>query len=77
MTNAQEVRFMLHWLAAEETSALGECHGSALDVLVGLGLAQVLPAPVGRDPLAARVCLTPIGRGALGALKRAAEHPTS
>ena len=38
--NADE-RDLLLWLAEEDFSQFGECHGRALDVLIEKGLAQV------------------------------------
>ena len=69
-TSAKEVRFLLHWLGDADTSALGECDGSALDVLMALGLATIDAANVGRDPLNARVSLTNLGIAVLTTLKR-------
>lgn len=34
-------RFLLEWLSQEDESHYGECEGSALNVLVNSGLAQV------------------------------------
>ncbi len=34
-------RRLLEWLASEEFSQYGECHGEDLDALVTLGLAQI------------------------------------
>ena len=34
-------KFLLRWLAAADSSALGECSGRALDVLVRLELAEI------------------------------------
>lgn len=33
---------LLEWLAREDSSALGECKGAALDVLIDYGLATII-----------------------------------
>jgi hypothetical protein len=33
---------LLEWLGKEESSQYGECYGQSLDVLCGLGLAEVM-----------------------------------
>lgn len=50
---------LLEWLAKEDSSALGECHGADLDELVKRGLAEI------KDPERgdfARVSLTSMGQ---------------
>jgi hypothetical protein len=37
----KDQRDLLQWLSNEDFSQYGECHGSALDRLIELGLAQV------------------------------------
>lgn len=53
--NSQE-RFLLEWLAKEDSSALGECQGKDLDSLVARNLAQIHGS---------RVRITPLGIGIL------------
>ncbi|VFU17509.1 protein of unknown function (plasmid) [Methylocella tundrae] len=36
-----EQSFLLKWLEKEESSALGECEGQALTMLINLGLAEI------------------------------------
>lgn len=38
---SQAEAMLLEWLAAEEFSQYGECHGTSLDGLVAKGLAQI------------------------------------
>lgn len=60
---------VLEWLAKEETSALGECHGQALDRLVALGLATITPpASPDQDQFYSRVALTEAGHVAARAI---------
>jgi len=54
-------RLTLEWLSLEDSSALGECHGAALDALVAFGLAVIDPPSPGRDLLYSRVRLTAAG----------------
>ncbi len=63
LTKAQ--RFLLEWLAKEESSALGECYGADLDELFRMGFAIVTPPRVGVDNGYRRVSLTDLGRAAL------------
>lgn len=58
--NAQE-QFVLDWLAGSDTSALGECHGFALDRLVALGLAEIVDTGQA-DRMFHRVRLTDDGK---------------
>lgn len=55
-------RFLLEWLSKEDFSALGECEGQALTVLINCGLAEVTDKHRGGW---AKVALTPAGQGAL------------
>lgn len=64
----KEELFVLDWLGKEDTSAYGECKGSALDALVVAGLAQVGPSQAGRSDDYRRVWLTEAGRQARAAL---------
>lgn len=54
-------RFLLGWLSKEESSALGECEGSDLDVLVSKGLASIKQAPAKRGRQYGCVSLTEAG----------------
>ena len=60
--------FLLEWLSKEESSALGECRGADLQVLLDAGFAELGPYPfhIG-DENYRRVSLTPAGRAALAA----------
>lgn len=40
-TLTEKQRFMLEWLAKEDASTFGECHGATLDGLVLRGLARI------------------------------------
>lgn len=51
--------FLLNWLGAEESSALGECKGQQLDALIAKGLAEIVRPEAGDY---ARVRLTEAGR---------------
>jgi len=62
--------FLLEWLAKEETSALGECDGKALERLVERGFAVITPPPCGKDRLYSRVSLTDKGRAEMVAAMR-------
>jgi hypothetical protein len=55
-------RFLLEWLSKEDTSALGECKGSALSQLIEHGYARIINPTAGDY---ARVMLTDVGRAAL------------
>lgn len=65
-----EEKFLLRWLAKENFSAYGECHGYALNVLLNTGLAQVDHSPPSDY---ARVSVTEAGFTLLAAI--AAEDP--
>ena len=56
---------LLQWLAQEESSALGECHGKNLTRLAAAGLVRIGEPPLGRDRLHARVTVTEAGLRAL------------
>lgn len=58
-------RFLLEWLGKEESSALGECSGCDLDVLINRGFAVIAPAPEGQHRHFGRVSLTDAGRATL------------
>jgi hypothetical protein len=58
-------KFLLEWLGKEDSSALGECEGQSLNVLVNLDLAEVGPPRAGLHPHYRRVSLTEAGRAAL------------
>lgn len=58
-------RFLLEWLGKEESSALGECSGCDLDVLINRGFAVIAPAPEGQHRHFCRVSLTDAGRATL------------
>lgn len=60
-TLTREEKHLLAWLAKEDSSALGECHGPDLDRLVKLELAEIGAQPEGMDPMFRRVRLTPFG----------------
>jgi hypothetical protein len=53
-----EESFLLKWLDKEESSALGECEGQALTVLINLGFAEIKDTS---DGLWSRVSLTQAG----------------
>jgi hypothetical protein len=57
-------RFLLEWLSKEDTSALGECEGQSLTVLINSGLAVVTDLDRGAW---ANVSLTEAGLRALAA----------
>lgn len=63
MELSQSERFLIGWLAEEDSSALGECKGRDLDALVRNGLARIVNADRGDY---ARVELTPDGITAAG-----------
>lgn len=64
MTTAltSQEQFLLEWLGKEDSSALGECEGQSLTVLVNLGLAEIGPPRAGLHPHYRRVSLTDAGR---------------
>lgn len=57
----REQRFLLEWLAKEDSSALGECEGSALNTLIERGYATIGPMPDGHPRQYARVKVTETG----------------
>jgi hypothetical protein len=58
---SRDQHHLLDWLAKEHTSALGECRGRALDMLLQWNLAEIVERDHrGRDY--DRVALTPAGR---------------
>lgn len=58
-------KFLLEWLGKEDASALGECEGQSLNVLVNLGLAAIGPTPEGCHPHYRAVSLTDAGHALL------------
>ena len=56
---------LLQWLAQEDSSALGECHGENLTRLAAAGLVRIGEPPPGLDKLYARVTVTEAGHLAL------------
>jgi hypothetical protein len=68
LTNGQ--RFLLEWLGKAEFSQYGECHGHALEALVGYGLAVIHEGrenqsgfiAQGGSPMHRAVSLTEAGR---------------
>ncbi|WPP02748.1 hypothetical protein [Methylocella tundrae] len=57
-----EQSFLLKWLEKEESSALGECEGQALTMLINLGLAEIKDTS---DGPWSRVSLTQAGYATL------------
>jgi hypothetical protein len=55
-------KFLLEWLSKEDFSALGECEGQALTVLINCGLVEVTDKHLGGW---AKVALTEAGRAAI------------
>jgi hypothetical protein len=57
-------QFLLEWLAREDFSLYGECHGATLDALIGKGFVTVHHR--NSDLMRCSVSVTPAGRAALG-----------
>ncbi len=64
----KDERLVLEWLAKEDSSAYGECHGAALDGLVEKGFAILHRDRLGRGKEYDRVTVTESGRATLARL---------